>query len=1601
MSPSAFSRSTRTLLPPLALALTAAVGIGAAPLPAVAAASASTSTSAFGTALSGPAGVDALPASASPASSAAARAALAAAASASPLVVTEIVGDNVGYDEFEYFEVTNVSDAPVTVGGEGGYSFAYSFTNAADVARDKPLVVETPTVVPAGGTVVFWLSYTATNVDSFARTVDEFRAHFGAAVDYPVVRVTGQAGIANGGERGVRVLSGGSPVSWSWAPKGSMAAGLGVNFALPADPSVAAMDVLETSVAPTPGSVKPEAVGGTPNPEPTPAPTATPEPTATPTPTAAPTATPTATPQPTATPTATPAPTPAPTATPGPAPTPLPDPSLVTAPLQITELLPDSANVGGGDGYEFIEVYNATSEPVNFADYEINYLYPVDTTSNSNAVRWPSIPNDPIIEPGKTLVLWVKNSGNQALTAADFNAKFGTNLEAGSSLVEIQSAGMANGSARGIQIVTQTGIGINRAYYNMNANVKDVAADRGIQYAVQPTDTTLQRLVGQDAANPGRVSADQVPAGLMIQPVDAAAPVIADATPASIDPKVDFVIDLGITDAQQVRTATLTLRNDIDADTRTVNLTVGADGRFRHTVAAADLTGKAWYEYTVTATDGRNSVTTEPRRLAVDGVDTAPLRLNVDEGEFLGGTSTISAATRTFPSVIDLGIDGKPVATSPSLPDQPVFAFEATQVNTFFRNGVRIGDDVLRIFDDGIFEGWDTISTPVPLTYVVQGDELVVSVWAGTKAAPEIDLNENNDDFQIRGLRLVLPDGRTLQPSNYTDPAKVLDMGDSTGKLDFFEARFALPADSFTAAAYNWDTTKTTDGAHTVRAASGTDVLERGVRVDNTVPDIRSTIVDGSPYQGEIVINGEITDAGSGVADTRATLDGQPITLPHTTSSLDLAAGEHALMIEATDAVGNVGRYEASFTTFEEQPTGGLVAPEDGAVLTADDVTLQAQVTDPTGDRLNVDFLEGTRLTPTDAAVKSYAGTTGTASDVARTEREPLTAEELKNLVGTDGLTADVSSDAEFPYQLFDVTVPAAAGTDATARVDWQGSANPGAQVILYALNTKTGAWEEIDRHLTTQAEADAAAAAATTPTGQAGAAAASDALAPFTLTADVPVADHLTGEQLTVLVQHSEGFAGENRSTRDTPVTPNNPADTPRSDYDFTFAWESDTQYYNAQFYENQLNIHKYLLDQRDELNLQYLFHTGDIVDDSTQQYQWDNANKAYSMLDDAALPYGVLAGNHDVDQKSNDYTQYSANFGEKRFANNPWYGGGYKDNRGHYDLISAGGIDFINVYMGWAPADEEIAWLNETLARYPERVAVLNLHEFMLTTGGLGPVPQRIQDEVVATNPNVKMVFSGHYHDAFTRTDQFDDTGDGIADRTVYSMLFDYQGLPEGGQGFLRLLHFDNEQGRMIVRTYSPTLDQYNSADPTLEVQHQDFEVPYTALGITPAVKQLSTDSFRADILTTHKIASFTDVASGSILSAPWTNPEPGLRGWYVRTADPFGAVDASEVRMLTILPAVITEPVPTPNPGGGSGGGNGGGDPAGNGSGALPGGSGSGSGNGSGSGPRNPDGSLANSGSGIEPGALSALIAASLAAMALGGLTFLRRRRTRSEQ
>lgn len=1427
-----------------------------------------------------------------------------------PLVITEINGDNAGADTYEFVEVTNTSDQPIDLDA-AGTQFRYH-TSRWNAGTVQPLIrlegeQDSPAVIPAGGVAVFWMNY-GDGDPRRSLSKDQFREFYGIpSADVPIYRFGPQGGFANSGERGFSLTDAeGTTLMRAWVPAddGAGSTPWNAQFGVPdqigsIDARLLEHDITGATANPTPGEIALDQVVS-----------ALTKPT---------------------------------------------DPESDGPLLQITEVAPDTANVSGSDAFEYIEIYNASDAPVDFGDYVLNYLITdndaVNPKTNSSTL-WPAGPGEPVIEPGATVVLWIQNPAVLAAgyTVAEFNAEFGTDLVLGEDILAISSGGMANGGSRGLQLMTKTGFDISRAYYFDN---DQTTATTAIQYAWNPADPaamwtpadpagTAQTMLGLATPTPGAVSDNQVAPTFVAHPEPGTAPVIADLTPeVAADGPVELAFD--ITDDDLVRRVTLALTDDLGG-TDVRNLTVAADGRYLHTIPAVDLYGKRWIAYTVTATDGSLVSEAAPVRIALTDAPADPVRLNVTDGQYVNGQTPLVATTEGDPGELAVDIDGTTVANvAPSLEKAPRFAIEATATDAFFRNGIKHGDNVLRIFDEGYYDSIVTVDAAVPVEEVVRGEQLTIGVYAGTKAWPDPDPNENNDDYTIMNPRLALPDGRVLRPTSCAGAGEGQEItartcpGDSAERINFsdanlvyFLATFTVPDDAFDSVSAQWNTTEVADGEHRVTASAGADTVTRAVIVDNTAPEVTSTLTDGRQYRGDFTIDATATDAGSGAASVTATLDDEEISLPLTTSSLAMTPGDHVVVVTASDKVGNISTSTISFSTADEKPHTTLVNPADGAVIDGDQVDLTAVPGSNVDDRLQLCFAEGHRYTTTDAEVHVASGATTDSRSTDRGDATPLSADELARIARIDGIQIEESSRTAMPYLLFMVDVPANAGEGADARVEWKGSANADAKVLLY-VQTADGVWEEVDRHVTTGG-------AATT----------------FTLDAQVPVAGHAKDGELTFLVQHSEGWAATDTTTRESPVTDYHEGATPRDQYDFTLAWESDTQYYNRNeghlagtggsdvWYRHQLSINEFLVAERDNLNLQYVLHTGDLVDNHDQPHQWQNADAAYRMLEDAGLAYGVLAGNHDVGHFEGNYGPYSSYFGTDRFDQNPWYGGSYKDNRGHYDLVSADGVDLLMLYMGWPdPNDEasnsaDIAWMNSVIRQYPERKVMVNLHEYMLTTGGLGPFPQRVYDEVVAPNSNVIAVGSGHYHDAYTRLDDFDDDGDGVADRTVYSMLFDYQGLPEGGLGYLRLLHFDNASGRIIVRTYSPSLGDFDSDEPSLNspAGMQDFEIPYAAGGIVPKTKTLATDAFQADILTTNEIDCVEGVVSGEKATVTWKGLDAGEHGWYVRTTGPYGGVEYTAVRTFTASgedadpsdPGHGGNPGNPDGPGGNPGGGNG---------------------------------------------------------------------------
>ncbi|MBR5134510.1 MAG: hypothetical protein IKV35_02815, partial [Clostridia bacterium] len=111
--------------------------------------------------------------------------------------------------------------------------------------------------------------------------------------------------------------------------------------------------------------------------------------------------------------------------------------------------------------------------------------------------------------------------------------------------------------------------------------------------------------------------------------------------------------------------------------------------------------------------------------------------------------------------------------------------------------------------------------------------------------------------------------------------------------------------------------------------------------------------------------------------------------------------------------------------------------------------------------------------------------------------------------------------------------------------------------------------------------------------------------------------------------------------------------------------------------------------------------------------------------------------------------------------------------------------------------------------------------------------------------------------------KVEDIDDNGDGKSDRTVYQMMANYQSTTNGGNGFMRFMECDPQNGTITMRTYSPYTQSFGSDYETWDVLDEygyrdEFVIPFDfsapsiradgtngTVVVTPAVSFAVTDS------------------------------------------------------------------------------------------------------------------------------------------------------------
>jgi hypothetical protein len=291
----------------------------------------------------------------------------------------------------------------------------------------------------------------------------------------------------------------------------------------------------------------------------------------------------------------------------------------------------------------------------------------------------------------------------------------------------------------------------------------------------------------------------------------------------------------------------------------------------------------------------------------------------------------------------------------------------------------------------------------------------------------------------------------------------------------------------------------------------------------------------------------------------------------------------------------------------------------------------------------------------------------------------------------------------------------------------------------------------------------------------------------------------------------------------------------------DFTIVVLPDTQYYSQTFPQVFDSQTEWIVANREARNIVFVSHVGDVVQLAHNPFEWANADAAMSRLDDLlatglgdGIPYGIATGNHDV-WPTLDF--YNDTFPVTRFEDRAYYGGHYGGkNDNHYELFSAGGMEFIFFHIGWdgytgASLPPVLDWADNLLKTHSDRRAILTAHSLLCddticpeTLDAPFSLQGQLTYDALKDNPNLFLMLCGHAGHAGVQPRR-EDTFDGS---TIHTLLSNYQRNEtcplRCGNGWLRILTFSPQNDEIRVETYSPWLDDYKTAF------HHDFTLPTT---------------------------------------------------------------------------------------------------------------------------------------------------------------------------
>lgn len=139
-----------------------------------------------------------------------------------------------------------------------------------------------------------------------------------------------------------------------------------------------------------------------------------------------------------------------------------------------------------------------------------------------------------------------------------------------------------------------------------------------------------------------------------------------------------------------------------------------------------------------------------------------------------------------------------------------------------------------------------------------------------------------------------------------------------------------------------------------------------------------------------------------------------------------------------------------------------------------------------------------------------------------------------------------------------------------------------------------------------------------------------------------------------------------------------------------FTIAVIPDTQYLFDRDRGDSAPLDaslRYLLDHAASDNIVFISHLGDLTENGLKS-EIEDIGRSFRVLDRRRVGYSVLAGNHDLDPRTDDQrgrTPYLDEFGPHRFRQSPTFRGASADGYNSFHVFKAAGREWLVLALDW----------------------------------------------------------------------------------------------------------------------------------------------------------------------------------------------------------------------------------------------------------------------------------------------------------------------------